>query len=217
MGNPFPVNINDGDGVTRLSGEADFTDPANQPGGGLPSEWTVGPDGGLRMDLSAGAGNEIGIYLTVPAGQTSDVLVLDESGGGDAGVSVQEDYSVHIQNDDINNNILDVSTANGQTIFAISDFGVLINPDNPGATALTANYATNAQTVPVLDAEGINGSTRVFAKGHLVINNHAAPVDGDLAAGDCALWFDQTNGAAKLMVKAKQADGTVVTAAIALA
>lgn len=46
---------------------------------------------------------------------------------------------------------------------------------------------------------------------------NAAPADADLAAGEMKLWFDQTNGAAKLMVKAKQADGTVRTAAVALA
>ena len=40
---------------------------------------------------------------------------------------------------------------------------------------------------------------------------NAAPADGDLAAGDMGIWFDQSNGAAKFMVKAKQADGTVKT------
>lgn len=37
-----------------------------------------------------------------------------------------------------------------------------------------------------------------------------------VGAGDCALWFDQTNGAAKLKTKAKQADGTVRTGEVAL-
>jgi len=46
---------------------------------------------------------------------------------------------------------------------------------------------------------------------------NAAPADGDLLAGDCSLWFDKTNGAAKLMLKGKTANGTVVTASIALA
>lgn len=45
---------------------------------------------------------------------------------------------------------------------------------------------------------------------------HAAPADGALNAGECALWFDQTNGAAKLMIKAKTADGTVVTGNVPL-
>ncbi len=43
------------------------------------------------------------------------------------------------------------------------------------------------------------------------------PKDVDLAAGQLALWFDSTNGAAKLMVKAKQANGTVVSGSITLA
>lgn len=45
---------------------------------------------------------------------------------------------------------------------------------------------------------------------------NSAPPDGDLAAGECALWFDKTDGAAKLMIKAKQNDGTVKTASISL-
>jgi hypothetical protein len=46
------------------------------------------------------------------------------------------------------------------------------------------------------------------------LQNHSAPSDGSLAAGDCALWFDQTDGTAALNVKAKQANGTVKTATI---
>lgn len=45
---------------------------------------------------------------------------------------------------------------------------------------------------------------------------NSAPADGDLAAGECALWFDKTDGAAKLMFKAKQANGTVVTGFVSL-
>jgi hypothetical protein len=47
--------------------------------------------------------------------------------------------------------------------------------------------------------------------------HNTAPADGDLAANEMAIWFDPTNGASKLMVKAKQADGTVKTASLALA
>jgi hypothetical protein len=46
---------------------------------------------------------------------------------------------------------------------------------------------------------------------------HTAPADTDLVAGEMATWFDQTNGAAKFKVKAKQADGTVRTGEMALA
>jgi hypothetical protein len=43
-----------------------------------------------------------------------------------------------------------------------------------------------------------------------------APADGDLTSGEVALYFDSTNGAAKLKIKAKQADGTVRTGEVAL-
>ncbi len=56
----------------------------------------------------------------------------------------------------------------------------------------------------------------LFASHHLGTRNLVAPADADLVAGDLTFWFDDTNGAAKLMVKAKQADGAVKTAAVAL-
>lgn len=52
--------------------------------------------------------------------------------------------------------------------------------------------------------------------GYFITKKNAAPADGDLDASELALWFDDTNGSAKLMVKAKQADGTVVTGNVAL-
>jgi len=56
-----------------------------------------------------------------------------------------------------------------------------------------------------------------YIRGTGIFNTlNSAPADGDLAAGECAWWFDKTNGAAKLMIKAKQNDGTVKTASISL-
>lgn len=43
-----------------------------------------------------------------------------------------------------------------------------------------------------------------------------APDDTELVAGQCIIWFDKTNGSAKLMVKAKTANGTVVDGELAL-
>jgi hypothetical protein len=42
------------------------------------------------------------------------------------------------------------------------------------------------------------------------------PADGSISANQVFLWFDPTNGAAKLNIKGKSADGTVVTGQIAL-
>jgi hypothetical protein len=58
---------------------------------------------------------------------------------------------------------------------------------------------------------------RVNKSGYMGVGLHAAPADAAVATGECMVWFDQTNGAAKLMLKGKTADGTVATAAIALA
>lgn len=60
-----------------------------------------------------------------------------------------------------------------------------------------------------------NGSLSRF-KGSISTLRNTAPADGDIAANELALWFDPTNGASKLMIKAKQADGTVKTASVAL-
>lgn len=43
-----------------------------------------------------------------------------------------------------------------------------------------------------------------------------APADADLAAGECCWWYDKTDGAAKVMFKAKTNNGTVVTGSLPL-
>lgn len=50
-----------------------------------------------------------------------------------------------------------------------------------------------------------------------IVTQTSAPDDSALASGQVALWFDQTDGAAKLKIKGKSADGTVVSGEVALA
>lgn len=57
----------------------------------------------------------------------------------------------------------------------------------------------------------------VNENGYATTRKNAAPADGELVAGEAAYWFDSTNGAARFMIKAKQANGTVVTGSIPLA
>jgi hypothetical protein len=57
----------------------------------------------------------------------------------------------------------------------------------------------------------------VSENGYFTTRKNAAPADAELAAGELAWWFDSTNGAAKLMLKGKTANGTVVTGQVALA
>ena len=66
-----------------------------------------------------------------------------------------------------------------------------------------------------------NGATDVYIRinkdGQFILTKNAAPADGDLSASELCLWFDDTAGAAKLKIKAKNASGTVVTGEVALA
>jgi len=86
-------------------------------------------------------------------------------------------------------------------------------PDG-AALEVRAQDATH-DAVIVLGSTGPAG-LRLDHSGYLILKLTSAPADAALAANECALWFDPTNGASKLMVKAKQADGTVRAASIAL-
>jgi hypothetical protein len=57
----------------------------------------------------------------------------------------------------------------------------------------------------------------ISENGYYTTRKTSAPADAELTAGEAAWWFDSSNGASKLMVKAKSADGTVVTGSLALA
>jgi len=52
--------------------------------------------------------------------------------------------------------------------------------------------------------------------GAVKIGQVTAPADGDLNSGEMALWFDPTEGSAKLMIKAKDESGNVVEGEVAL-
>lgn len=56
----------------------------------------------------------------------------------------------------------------------------------------------------------------ISENGYFTTRKVAAPADGELSASELAFWFDDTNGAAKLKIKAKTANGTVVTGEVAL-
>lgn len=83
-----------------------------------------------------------------------------------------------------------------------------------GQAGQTADLAQ--WTVGAGPSAAVQSASRVNYQGALVTSVHAAPPDSNLMNGDLVMWFDQTNGAAKVMFKAKQADGTVRTGSIPL-
>lgn len=77
------------------------------------------------------------------------------------------------------------------------------------STTTTDTLSTRSDT---LDTE----MAAIYKSGYLLIDDHSAPSDGSLTAGQAVLWFDQTNGAGKLKIKGKTANGTVVAGEVAL-
>jgi hypothetical protein len=77
----------------------------------------------------------------------------------------------------------------------------------------TVNNLTDIQ-------EWTNGGGTIYNRvdklGYFITAKTTAPADADLNASECAFWFDNTNGAGKFNVKAKTANGTVVTGQVAL-
>lgn len=58
--------------------------------------------------------------------------------------------------------------------------------------------------------------SRFNSSGTFMTRVTTAPADSAIASAEMSIWFDSTDGAAKLMIKAKQADGTVRTGSVAL-
>jgi hypothetical protein len=79
-----------------------------------------------------------------------------------------------------------------------------------GAASQTGNI------VDIRSQANVNYSGFDYA-GRPYLIGSTAPADGELAAGECRLYFDSTNGAPKLRMKAKQANGTVVAGSVNLA
>jgi hypothetical protein len=108
------------------------------------------------------------------------------------------------------------SADNSSAIFVAADSAsglAAVGLAGPNFGGLTLNPASTSVLSADTHVTFLSGSA---TGGFILSAFNAAPADAALAAGDMALWFDQTNGAAKLMVKAKQANGTVVSAAVAL-
>ena len=89
---------------------------------------------------------------------------------------------------------------------------------NAGAIGLILKAAASptADRLQVMDSDGATIPLRINKNGYMLVANTSAPADAELSAGQMALWFDSTNGAAKLKVKAKQANGAVVAGEVAL-
>ena len=83
---------------------------------------------------------------------------------------------------------------------------------NSSGIVLAGGALVNGGLVLVAGARSLSISGREIS-----LPYNAAPADAALDNGNFSFWLDATPGAAKLMVKAKDSAGSVVTAAITLA
>jgi hypothetical protein len=79
------------------------------------------------------------------------------------------------------------------------------------------SYGGEADHIQATGLPDFNNVFRVLQRGAVVTAQHTAPDDAQLNTGDMSIWFDQTDGASKFMIKGKSADGTVVSGEVALA
>jgi hypothetical protein len=184
----------------------------NTPGGGSGGSFNGGT---ITAPLTIADATPTTTPLTITGGDGSGIRLFSLTGPHTA-VTMDDDGSYIFAGDDVP----------GLTVRGTGNSAANLQCDTNNVTASTVTASTSAGLTVTAKNHDANsgiqfqdeGTTKMRANvAGFTIMYHAAPADGDLAAGDCALWFDQTNGASKLMVKAKQADGTVKTAAIALA
>lgn len=122
--------------------------------------------------------------------------------------------------------------ANGDVLFEVSDSGTAaLRVTKNSANGLVAVFQPASGTATALNVRAGSSATgnlqgwlnssgtiqsRIDKSGYIMTRRVSAPADGDLATSELAIWLDDTAGAANLMIKAKNASGTVVTGSVAL-
>lgn len=100
------------------------------------------------------------------------------------------------------------------------------NDDTDQGRITTSTWSRSGVGGPMTIDTGSGGSAFTIKAATAGLTDHAGakkirlsaapPPDASITAGEVVLWFDSTNGAAKLQIKGKTADGTVVAGAVPL-
>jgi hypothetical protein len=204
------VMILDGD----LAGAADALDAleldihtalaagAGPGGSGLPEQWTDGGHG----DVTATTDDPNFVVFTVQgasgarAGAAELFTVNDDDDVPKFAVDALGGIGVHLVSTPFQGHFDIIEDGSGRPILNV---GGASDPNGGSVNISRDGSVTVAPTTTDVPALRLAQVT-------------AAPLDANLNPGEIAFWFDQTNGAAKLMIKAKQADGTVKTGQVAL-
>jgi hypothetical protein len=189
------------DGDTASAGNLTLNSTAHATKGNIQfngSAWFIDASGNLT------------IGTTISTALVSDALTLTTNGKS---LVLNNSGDFHVDDGDLYGNYGLYLGNSAGTGLSLRNGGPILMA--PGTGSPDAGFARSAAAV----TRSTDGSTGYgdHAVRALFINKNAAPADGELVAGQLALWFDSTNGAGKLMVKAKTANGTVVTGSVTLA
>lgn len=150
------------------------------------------------------------------AGSSAPIVAIENSGTGDhitannfaVTQSGQVKASALLNFGSFNNSRIQLAAAGTSIDRNVSDANATLRVNN-------LNTSSTGDVAQFQKASEIRA--RITAAGHFAVRANTAPLDGDLVTGEAAFWFDSTNGASKLMIKAKQADGTIKSGSVNLA
>jgi hypothetical protein len=144
------------------------------------------------------------------------VLSLSQAGTGD--YMTAGNFSINSQGFIRVPQIFNIASFNNSRI-QLTNTGMIVDRTvvdaNPTLSVQNLSASNTGNTIEVKGAGNVLGS-RFDKNAYFMTRKTAAPADADLTSSEAALWLDATNGAAKLMIKAKQADGTVRTGSVTL-
>ncbi|WP_284984304.1 hypothetical protein [Arthrobacter sp. efr-133-TYG-118] len=147
------------------------------------------------------------LLVTAAVGQTSEIFTVLKDGNATGALSIIASGLMAAR--------FGSSLTNaGNT--ANNSVSITNNGTSAHSLYITRASAQTGDQISLRDASGVLQSR--FNKDSIFMTKvNAAPADADVNTGEAAIWFDSTNGASKLMIKAKQADGTVKTGSVSLA
>lgn len=147
------------------------------------------------------------LLLKAAVGQTAEVLTVLKDGNATGALSVLASGLMAARFGS------SLTNAGNTASNAVS---ITNNGTSAHSVYITRSASQTGDQVSLRDSGGALQS-RFNKDGVLMTKVTTAPADADLTSGEVSIYFDSTNGAAKLKIKAKQADGTVRTGEVALA
>jgi hypothetical protein len=159
------------------------------------------------MSIANNLPGSVGFKVTGAASQSADIFDVFVNGNGTAAIKVASTGK-------FTGSFAALFSNAGQTGQPALQVG---NNSSTLQLLLLKNNISSPGNMLELQNSSATVLARVSPLGYYYHKLLAAPADSDVAASEVALWFDSTAGAAKLMIKGKNASGTVVTGSVALA